>query len=106
MRKLLRRAAEDFGEPPDPVLMRYVHEVAVANSIRQAVRAGVRLWHFLSRPTVAPPSYKRQCKENRDGSCCKTCCQSSSSHTRKSRLSSSQRLLGSQRRLGLRPQMS
>src|SRR6267154_768367 len=105
MRKLLGRAAEDFREPPDPFLMRYVHEVAVANYIRQAVWAGVRLRHFLSRPTVAPPSDKRQCKENRDGSCCKTCCQSSSSHTR-SRLSSSQRLPGSQGRLGLRPQKS
>src|ERR1700675_3739331 len=80
MRKLLGRAAEDFCEPPDPILMRYVHEVAVAKYIRQAVWAGVRLRHFLSRPTVAPPSYKRECKENRDGSCCKNCCQSSSSH--------------------------
>src|SRR5258707_9252719 len=100
MWKLLGRAAEDFREPPDPFLMRYVHEVAVAKDVRQAVRAGVRLRHFLSRPTVAPPSYDRQCNENRDGSCCKTCCQSSSSHTRKSRLSSSQRLPSSQRRLG------
>src|SRR6478752_10208197 len=107
MRKLLGRAAEDFREPPDPVLMRYVHEVAVAKYIRQAVLAGVRLRHFLSRPTIAPPSYKRQCKENRDGSCCKTCCQSTSSHTRWSRLPSSQRLLpDSPRRLGLRPQRS
>ena len=82
MRKLLGRAAEDFREPPDSFLMRYVHEVAVAKDIRQAVWAGVRLRHFLSRPKVAPPSHKRQCKENRDGSCCKNCCQSSSSHTR------------------------
>src|SRR5271169_4763038 len=101
MRKLLGRAAEDFREPPDPFLMRYVHEVAVAKDIRQAVWAGVRLRHFPSRPTVAPPRYKRQYKKNRDGSCCKTCCQSSSSHIRKSRLSSSQRPPRSQRRLGL-----
>jgi len=80
MRKLLGRAAEDFREPPDPFLMRYVHEVAVAKDIRQAVRASVRLRHFLSRPTVAPPSYKRERKENRDGSCCKNCGQSSLSH--------------------------
>src|SRR4249919_4118263 len=83
MRKLLGRAAEDFREPPDSFLMRYVYQVAVAKDIRQAVWAGVRLRHFLSRPTVAAPSYKRQCKENRDGSCCKTCCQSTSSHTLK-----------------------
>src|SRR5258707_10160446 len=101
MRKLLGRAAEGLREPPDPLLMRCVHEVAVAKDIRQAVWAGVRLRHFLSRPTVAPPSYKRECKENHDGSCCKNCCQSSSSHTRKSRLASSQRLPSSQRRLGL-----
>jgi len=75
MRKLLGRAAEDVREPPDPFLMRHVHQVAFAKDIRQAVWAGVLLRHFLSRPTVAPPSYKRQCKENRDGSCCKTCCQ-------------------------------
>src|SRR5271169_2836333 len=88
MRKLLGRAAEDFREPPDPFLMRYVHEVAIAKDIRQAAWAGVCLRHFLSRPTVAPPSYKRECKENRDGSGCKNCCQSFSSHTPKSRLSS------------------
>ena len=94
MRKLLSRAAEDFREPPDPFLMRYVHEVAVAADIRQAVWAGVRLRHFLSRPTVAPPSYKRECKENRDGNCYKNCYQNSSSHARKSRLPNSQRRLG------------
>src|SRR6476646_1415674 len=105
MRKLLGRAAEDFREPPDPVLMRYVHEVAVAKYIRQAVWAGVRLRHFLSGPTVAPPSHKRQCKENRDGSCCNGCCQSSSSHL-VSLDPSSQRLLGFHRRLDLRPQRS
>ena len=43
MRKLLGGAAEDFCEPPDSFLMRYVHEVAVAKDIRQAVWAGVRL---------------------------------------------------------------
>jgi len=83
MRKLLRRAAEDFREPADPFLMRDVHEVAVAKDLRQAVWAGVRLRHVLSRPKVAPPSRKRQCKENRDGSCCKNYyCQISSSHAR------------------------
>ena len=101
MRKLLGRAAEDFREPPDSFLMRYVHKVAVAKDIRQAVWAGVRLRHFLGRPTVAPPSYKRERKENRDGSYCKNCSQSSLSHTRKSGLSSSQRLPSSQTALGL-----
>ena len=92
MRELLRRAAEDFREPPDPFLMRDVHQVAVAKDIRQAVWAGVRLRYFLSRPAVAPPSYKRQGEENRDGSCCQDYCQSSPSHIRTFRLSDSQKL--------------
>src|SRR5258708_1424747 len=94
MRKLLGRAAEDFREPPDPFLMRDVHEVAFAKDIRQAVWAGVRLRHFLSRPTVAPPGYKRQCKENRDGNCYKNCCQDSSSYAGKSKPPGTSQILG------------
>ena len=96
MRKLFGGAAKDLCEPPDSFLMRYFHEGAVAEDIRQGVLAGIRLpvRHLLRRPKVPPPSHKRQRKENRDGSCYKNCCQNSSSHARKSRLPSSQRRLG------------
>jgi hypothetical protein len=75
MRKLFGGAAEDLCEPPDSFLMRYVHEGAVAEDIRQGVWAGIRLpvRHLLRRPKVPPPSHKRQRKENRENSCCKNC---------------------------------
>src|SRR6266436_363531 len=84
MRKLFGGAAEDLCEPPDSLLMRYVHEWAVAEDIRQGVLAGIRspARHLLRRPKVPPPSHKRQRKENRDGNCYKNCCQNSSSHAR------------------------
>ena len=77
MRKLFGGAAEDLCEPPDPFLMRYVHEGAVAEDIRQGVLAGLRLplRHLLRRPKVPPPGHQRQRKENRHGSCYKNCCQ-------------------------------
>ena len=88
IRKLLGGAAEDLCEPPDSFLMRYVHEVAVAKDIRQAVWAGVRLPRDpLRRPKVPPPRHKRQHKENREGGCCNNCCQTFSSHARRSRRS-------------------
>ena len=75
MRKLFGGAAEDLCEPPDSFLMRYVHEGAVAEDIRQGVLAGIRLLvrPLLRRPKVPPPSHKRQRKENRENSCCKNC---------------------------------
>jgi len=103
MRKLFSGAAEDLCEPPDSFLMRYVHAGPVAKDIGQCVLAGIGLpvRHLFRRPKVPPQSRKRQRKENRDGSCYKNCCQNSSSHARKSRLSSPQRLPPSQRRLSL-----
>jgi hypothetical protein len=85
MRKFLGRAAEDFREPPDPFLMRHVHEGAVAEDIRQGVLAGIRrpVRHLLRRPKVPPPSHKRQRKENRDGNCYQSCCQNSSPQARR-----------------------
>ena len=76
--------------------MRYVHEGAVAEDIRQGVLAGIRppMRHFLRRPKVPSPSHERQRKENRDGNCYKNCYQNSSSHARKFRLPNSQRRLG------------
>ena len=96
MRKLFGGAAEDLCEPPDSLLMRYVHEGAFAEDIRQGVFAGIRLpvGHLLRCPKVPSPRHKRQRKENRDGSSDKNCCQNSSSHACKSRLLSSQRRLG------------
>jgi hypothetical protein len=75
IRELLGGAAENLWEPPDPFLVRDVHEVAVAKDIRQAVWAGVRLRQLLRRPKVPLPSHKRQCKENREGGCYKNGCQ-------------------------------
>jgi len=51
--------------------MRYVHEVAVAKDIRQAVLAGVRLpvRHLLRRPKVPPPRQKRHYKEDHEDGC-------------------------------------
>ena len=71
MRKLFSGTAEDLCEPPDSFLMRYVHERADAEGIRQGVLAGIRfpVRHPLRRPKVPPPSHKRQRKENRGGSC-------------------------------------
>ena len=84
MRKPFGGPAEDLCEPPDSFLMRYVHEGAVAEDIRQGVLAGIRppVRHLLRHPKVPPPSQKRQRKENRDGNCYKNCCQNSSSHAR------------------------
>jgi hypothetical protein len=87
MRKLFGGAAEDLREPADSLLVRDVHEGAVAEDIRQSILARIRLpvRHLLRRPEVPPPSHKRQRKENGDdGSCYKNCCQNSSSHARKS----------------------
>ena len=96
MRELFGGAAKDLCEPPDSFLMRYVHEVAVAKVIRQAVLALIRLpvRHLLRRPEAPPPGNKRQRKENRDGSCYKNCGQNSSSHVPKSKPPGSQRSLG------------
>ena len=87
MRKLLGGAAEDFCEPLDSFLMRYVHEVTVAKHIRQAVWAGVRRRerYLLRRPKVPPPRHKRQATKTANGSCYKNCCQNFSSHAREFR---------------------
>jgi hypothetical protein len=71
MRKLFGRTAEDLCEPPDSFLMRYVHEGAVTEDIRQVVWAGIgpSVRHPFRRPKVPPPHRKRQRKESRDGSC-------------------------------------
>lgn len=97
MRKPFGGPAEDLCEPPDSFLMRYVHEGAVAEDIRQGVLAGIRppMRHFLRRPKVPSPSHERQRKENRDGNCYKNCDQNSSSHARKSRLPKFSETLGS-----------
>ena len=64
--------------------MWYVHEVAVAKDIRQAVLAGVRLFvrHLLRRPKVPPPRHKRQRNENRQEYCYENYPQSISPHAR------------------------
>jgi hypothetical protein len=84
MRKSLSGTTEDFCEPPDSLLMRYVEEVAVAKCIGQAVWTGIRLcqWLLFRRPKVPPPGRKGQGDENRDGSCDKNCCQKLSSPAR------------------------
>src|ERR1700682_5793083 len=96
MRKPFGGPAEDLCEPPDSFLMRYVHEGAVAEDIRQGVLAGVRpsVRHLLRRPKVPPPSHERQRKKKRHGNRYKNCCQNSSSRARKFRLQNSQRRLG------------
>ena len=79
MRKLFGGAAEDLREPPDPFLMRRVHQGAVAEDIGQAVWAGIlSARHLLRRPKIPPPGHERQRKETRDGNCYKNHCQSSS----------------------------
>ena len=69
MRELRGGAAEDLREPADAFLMRHVHEVAVAEDIRQAVWAGVRRRHLLRRPKVPPPRHERQHEDDREDGC-------------------------------------
>src|SRR6185369_9645377 len=81
MRKSLSGTTEDFCEPPNSFLMRYVRQVVLAEDIRQAV------WRFISlrerillrRPKVTPPGHKGQCNESRDGRYDNDCCQKLSS---------------------------
>ena len=86
-RELLSGAAEDLCEPLDSFLMRYVHQVAVAKDIRQAVLAGVRLpvRRLLRRPKVPPPRHIRQHKEDHEDGCYDDRCQVSSSPGREVR---------------------
>ena len=64
--------------------MRYVHEVAVAKDIRQAVLAGVHLpaRRLFRRPQVPPPRHKRQRNENRQECRYENYAQIFSSHAR------------------------
>ena len=82
MRELLGGAAENLREPLDSFLMRHIYEGAIAEDIRQAVRGGVRLSHFLRRPKVPSPRRTCQRKENCEGDCHKNRCQNLTLHAR------------------------
>ena len=63
-------AAEDLREPPGPGLVRRVHEVAIAEDLGQAVRAGVlRPARCPGRPEIEPPRDEGQTDEDREGGC-------------------------------------
>jgi len=75
IRKLPGGAAENVREPLDPLLVRNVHEVAVAKGFRQAVWTGIFLpGLLLPRPEVPPPRHKRQYKKDRNDGCQDHCC--------------------------------
>ena len=70
IREALGGAAEDLREPPGPGLVRRVHEVAIAEDLGQAVRAGVlRPARCPGRPEVLPPRDEGQSEEDREDGC-------------------------------------
>src|SRR6516165_9889764 len=81
MRKFLSCAAEDFREPENSFLMRYLQELLSVKDVGQTVWAGVRrpMRCLVRHPQVPTPSRKRQQKES-DKAGCKNQCQNFSSH--------------------------